>query len=170
MNQEEKNKLNKRLIKAASSGDLQLVKLLLNQGADIIDALNYASYYGNIEIVKYLLEQGADIHAENDEALKLAAESGNLEIVKYLVENGANLYANKDYSLKRASKNNRVKIIQYFLFDCDMKISKETKNWLQKNKQYETLKLIEKKDLLLRLDKNLIQKDSIDKFNKKVKI
>jgi len=48
-----------------------------------------AARNGHRELVKYLLEQGADLHAENDEALQLAAVNGHLEVVKYLLEQGA---------------------------------------------------------------------------------
>ena len=39
---------------------------------------------GRLEVVKYLIENGADIHAEDDYALKYSAINGHLEIVKYL--------------------------------------------------------------------------------------
>ena len=40
----------------------------------------------DLEKVKYLLEQGANLHDENEEALQRAAENGHLEVVKYLLE------------------------------------------------------------------------------------
>jgi ankyrin repeat protein len=44
---------------------------------------------GNLEIVKYLVESGADILADNNRAVRWAVRSGYLEVVKYLVESGA---------------------------------------------------------------------------------
>ena len=43
----------------------------------------------DLESIKYLLEQGANLQAENDQALRLAAENGHLKVVKHLVEQGA---------------------------------------------------------------------------------
>ena len=65
---------------------------------------------------------------------------------------------------------NHLEVLKYFLFDCQMEIKQETKNWLLKNNQYQTLELIEKRDLLLKLDKDIIPKDFINKLDKKVKI
>ena len=54
------------------------------------EQLVYALQYGDLERVKYLIENGADIHAEDDDALQLSACFGHLDVVKYLIENGAN--------------------------------------------------------------------------------
>ena len=90
--------------------------------------------------------------------------------MKYLVEKGADIHAENDYALRWATYKEQKKIINYFLFDCQMKIKQKTKNWLIKNNQKVVLDLIEKRDLLFKLDKNIIQKDSINKLDKKVKI
>ena len=50
-----------------------------------------ASYNGHLNIVKFLMEKGADKDIRNNRgssALNLAAYGGHLEIAKYLVENG----------------------------------------------------------------------------------
>ena len=172
MDKQEKKNLNQKLIEAAKSGNLEVVKYLVENGADIHAekdyALRLAAYNGHLDVVKYLVEKGVNIHADGDYSLKLATVNGNLEVVKYLVEKGADIYKNDDESLKMAS--NHLEVLKYFLFDCQMKIKKETKDWLIENNQYQTLELIEKRNLLLKLDKNIIQKDAIDKFNKKIKI
>ena len=76
------------LCKAADSGDLARVKLLVEAGADIHakddQALRRASEYGHLEVVKYLVGRGADIHALDDWALRRASEYGHLEVVEYL--------------------------------------------------------------------------------------
>lgn len=46
--------------------------------------LNWASENGYIEIVKLLLNEGADVHADNDTALRWASENGHSEVVKVL--------------------------------------------------------------------------------------
>jgi ankyrin repeat protein len=50
---------------------------------------------GHLEIVKLLLEHGADVNAKTayETALHLAAEKGHLEIVKFLLEHGADVNA-----------------------------------------------------------------------------
>ena len=54
-----------------------------------------ASENGHLEIVKYLVERGADLNAKANSkstALIYAYKEDHLEIVKYLVEHGANVY------------------------------------------------------------------------------
>ncbi len=56
--------------------------------------LAYASAYGNLEIVKVLIEAGADINGQvayGDVALIKAGEHGNQEIIEYLIEVGADV-------------------------------------------------------------------------------
>ena len=76
------------LLKAADSGDLARVKLLVEAGADIHAkddrALRLASNYGHLEVVKYLVGCGANIHAWDDGALRGASRNGHLEVVEYL--------------------------------------------------------------------------------------
>jgi len=91
------NKGNELLTQASASGELQLVKWLLQNGLDIHarheQSLSLAALNGRLEVVKYLVEQGADIHALDDHALRNAARYGYLKVVKYLVEHGANIHA-----------------------------------------------------------------------------
>ena len=136
-----------------------------------------AARKGNLELVQSLFSQGVNIHAYNDSALICSAMGGYLEIVKYLVEKGSDIHTNDDESLRFASLNGQFEVIQYFLYDCKMKIKKETKNWLIENRQRQTLQLIEKRDSIMKimknyekLNQNIIQKDSIDNLGKKVKI
>jgi ankyrin repeat protein len=49
------------------------------------DNLIQAAQYGNLESLKYLVENGADIHAKTNYAIRFSAKNGHLEIVKYLV-------------------------------------------------------------------------------------
>ena len=144
MDKQEKENLDQKLIEAAQNGDLVLVKSLLNQGADI--------------------------HAQDDEALFWAGQKGNLEIVKYLVKKGADIQTDNDCALKWAAAEGHLEVIKYFLFDCKMKVKQETKEHLKEKNQHKTLELIEKRDLLFKLDKDIIQKDSIDNFSNKIKI
>ncbi len=76
------------------------------------DLLEYAAGYGNLELVKYLIENGANVNADENEALRRAAEKGNLEILKYLVENGANI---SDLALIRAAIYGQLEIVKYLV-------------------------------------------------------
>jgi len=75
----------------------------------------YRKRYGNghIEIVKYLVENGADIHAYNDEALQLSTKKGHIGVVKFLVENGANIHVNDDIALRWSAENGHTEIVEY---------------------------------------------------------
>jgi ankyrin repeat protein len=104
------------LLRAALSGDLTVVRLLLAHGADPsiptfdnTTALMAASGVGwadgtlrefseddRLELVKFLLEKGGDINAANDHgitALHGAAFKGANKVVQLLVDRGADLAA-----------------------------------------------------------------------------
>ena len=76
------------LIKSAREGELEVVRLLLDRGADVHakndDALQWAAYNDHLEVVRLLLDRGADVHSMNDDALQWAAEMGHLEVVALL--------------------------------------------------------------------------------------
>jgi ankyrin repeat protein len=84
------NSLNNLLVKNAELGNTNLVKVLLNAGADVdVDdgwALRWASYKGHVEIVKVLLEAGADIGAcdGGKSAIYWANNEGHVEVVNIL--------------------------------------------------------------------------------------
>jgi ankyrin repeat protein len=83
-----KRNINELLFNASLDGSLEVVKYLVEQGADIHDNNDLVLIWarGHLEVVKYLVEQGADIHAKNDAALKWASENGYYEVVIYLKE------------------------------------------------------------------------------------
>ena len=95
---------------AADNGNMVIVKLLLNNGADVsVDggyAVAYSALKGHIDIVKYLISLGADVNkiVSDDGAiiketpLMYAAESGHVDIVKLLLDHGAKpLFTDDDY-------------------------------------------------------------------------
>ncbi len=99
--------VNKTLIYASASGEIEVVKLLLEAGADVNHqskkgntALMYASHNGHIEVVKLLLEAGAVADIQNNSgqtALSMARSRVSLgrdyrdytDIVRLLREAGA---------------------------------------------------------------------------------
>ena len=93
--------LNKKLIKNAMSGNLEIVKSLIEQGADVnakdIDgwtALIRSSKKGYLEVVKYLIDKGADVNAKTNNgttALMNSSDEEHLDIVKYLINKGADI-------------------------------------------------------------------------------
>jgi ankyrin repeat protein len=104
------------LMRAAYSGDIDVVRLLVEHGADPLvrnrdneTPLLAASGYGwidgysqgrsdaeRLETIAYLIELGADVNwACNDgiTPLMMAANFGNVEMIQYLVDQGADLAA-----------------------------------------------------------------------------
>lgn len=62
-----------------------------------------ASLKGDLELVKLLLENGADVDEVNfidSTPLNIAAQIGNLELVKLLLEKGANVNKSIEYLIK----------------------------------------------------------------------
>jgi len=117
--QEEKDQ---SLIEASENGHLEIVKYLLENGADVnqqveiegsgyeyedeeesiaysYTALMDASENGHLEVVKYLIQNGADVNTKDFKgctALAQASDKGHIEIVKLLIKNGADVNA-KNY-------------------------------------------------------------------------
>jgi ankyrin repeat protein len=91
------------LHRAAESGDIDMLKLLLEHGANVNaqqkndegngrTPLGSAARFGHGAAVRYLLAHGADAKLAGD-ALNFAVFQGNVEIVKALLEAGTELKA-----------------------------------------------------------------------------
>jgi ankyrin repeat protein len=88
---------------AASEGEMEIVRLLLDKGADINaqggeygTALHAAVLQGEMEIVRLLLDKGADVNAQRGPygaALQAAAWRGITKIVRLLLDKGADVSA-----------------------------------------------------------------------------
>ncbi|MBF0408407.1 MAG: ankyrin repeat domain-containing protein [Candidatus Riflebacteria bacterium] len=87
---------------AILAGKLEMVKFLLEEGADInkttkfdlLSPLRFAVDVKNTEILRLLLSQGADLSIRDREggtALHRAAFKGNLDAISLFLEKGANL-------------------------------------------------------------------------------
>ncbi len=82
------------LMYAAAAGDLEMARLLLENGVPInaqtnvgTTALMFAVAEGHVEMVRFLVENGADVHIQNGHnytALSLAEERGHQEVVDFL--------------------------------------------------------------------------------------
>lgn len=92
----------RKLIRAVADGDLEAVRLLLDQGADPNLwlggnlPLSKAAELGHVEIVSLLLDRGATIDQivqPLGNALIRASAKGHLEVVKLLVARGADVNA-----------------------------------------------------------------------------
>lgn len=120
---------------AAENGHLEIVKLLLEAGADVHAednyALRWAATNGHTEIVRLLLEAGADVHAQNKFALKWTAYKGHTEVVRLLLEAGADVHAGDNFALKWAARNGHTEVVELLLAagaDLERSI-----NWAHKN-------------------------------------
>ncbi|MBI5237044.1 MAG: ankyrin repeat domain-containing protein [Deltaproteobacteria bacterium] len=95
------------LYKAAHRGDIKEVESLLAQKADMEDknwALRTAAWEGHAEIVRILLDNGADVNAEDktmgDSVLSNAVMKGHVDITRLLLDRGANAnYRNHEMSV-----------------------------------------------------------------------
>ncbi len=80
---------------AADKGHTEVVKLLIDKGADVNfrenEALKYAANMGHTDTVKLLIERGADVNAQDGKALIEAAYEGHTDTIKLLIEKGADI-------------------------------------------------------------------------------
>ncbi|KAH8704430.1 ankyrin repeat-containing domain protein [Phaeosphaeriaceae sp. PMI808] len=91
------------LYAASEEGDEELMKLLLDRGANVNaqgghygNALQAASEEGDEELVKLLLDRGANVNAQGGHygnALQAASYGGHERIMKLLLDSGANVNA-----------------------------------------------------------------------------
>ena len=120
--------LNYQLIVASIDGDINAVKYLIEDGANVnwsdsygYTPLIFASRERHLEIVKYLVEKGANVNHGNNQGttpLIFASRDGHFDIVKYLVEHGANVNQsdNNGYPpLSWASNHEYLDIIKYLV-------------------------------------------------------
>ena len=111
--------MNHMLYEAAKYGYLDIVKYLVEHGANIhdsdYDTVCCASKYGHLEIVEYLVEHGANIYAWDDYPLRWASYNGHLDVVKYLVEQGSNIHTGHDFALREASSSGHLDVVKYLI-------------------------------------------------------
>jgi hypothetical protein len=74
------------LVEAVERCDIKEVKRQLRKGhVDDIDyALGIASFEGDLDIVKLLLDNGANIYADEDYPIRYAIQNRHQEVIDYL--------------------------------------------------------------------------------------
>jgi len=124
------------LREAAYSNNLDVVKYLVEKGADVNakDRFEHTPLYltSNPDVVKYLVEKGADVYAKDDDGMTplhavtlgyvtIKEEDDRLKIVKNLIEKGADVNAKDNDGttpLKFAIsniRNGRLDIMKYLI-------------------------------------------------------
>lgn len=108
---------------AANNGHLDLLKALVDVGANIEDRsnnwktpLNWAATWGHFSCVKYLVSAGANISsydAKGVTPLMAATQKGDIEIVQYLLDQGAdpvvkNVFNGTALSIARIQNNTQL--------------------------------------------------------------
>ncbi|WP_341814104.1 ankyrin repeat domain-containing protein [Wolbachia endosymbiont (group A) of Nomada flava] len=120
--------LDKKLLFAVVSRELNEIKNLISQGANLeakygdgSTPLHIASRNNYLDVLEYLVKSGANLEAKNRYGrtpLFIASWNGHLDIVKYLVENGANIEAQDAYNRKPlhiAVDANRLNVVNLLL-------------------------------------------------------
>ena len=113
---------------AASVGDVRIVELLLNNGANPDKrgsadrtALQYAAEKNHIAVARILLEFGADIDAYDNTRLTpliMAADRGYTDLGIYLIESGADVNIQHEQgwtALIDAASNGNMQLVQHLL-------------------------------------------------------
>lgn len=87
---------------AAIGGNLEIMKYLISQDADIYtidregsNLLHNSAANGHLDVVEYLIDHGFDVNAADgngNTALLFALQSGDIELVNYLLEQGAEIF------------------------------------------------------------------------------
>lgn len=128
--------INSEFVDAFESGNISLVKSLLNKGADINTENNYGGSALTVSLrnnrktlAKFLIEKGIDIHkieripGEEDEpyyksAFIIATEQNDTEMMRLLLKKGAKISYQSgcdDSPMSIASKNNNVEAIKLLI-------------------------------------------------------
>jgi ankyrin repeat protein len=115
---------------ASRRGHLEVVKALIEKGADVTaaggdfgSAIQAAAFGGHNEIISTLLENGGDVAQAGgcwDNALRAACGSGKLHTVKYLIDNGADIHYGSaedevPFALDAAAREGHIHIAKYLV-------------------------------------------------------
>jgi hypothetical protein len=104
---------------AAELGNIKMVELLLDSGADY-RSKEYEAYWvagekGNLHIMRFIIDRFAhELHQDDEWALRYAAELGILEVVKELVEDkNCDVHVLNDQAILLANRNDHQDVVDY---------------------------------------------------------
>ena len=125
------NQISPPLLRAVSSNRIALLQSAIRRGADLNvkngTALSRASYHGYLDIVKTLVNAGADI---NTGALASAVGGNHLPIIMFLIEEGADVNyqdSNGWTALMSSARDNNTTVLN-ILIDKDADIKAQDVN------------------------------------------
>ena len=127
------------IIEAANKGNIEVVKLLLKENADVniqdkngVTALMLASLNGHTHVVELLLKENADVNIKNKQgmtALNLASLKGHTHVVELLLKKNANVNIQDKHgvtALMLASLKGHTQIVELLLKEnADVNIQKK---------------------------------------------
>ena len=116
---------------AAASGDLDIVKKLVGEQPELVNAYNVdgfqplglAAFFGREQVAEFLLERGAEVNSASQNSMRVmplhsAAASQNLKIARSLLEHGADPNASQSDEFRpihEAAQNGQLEMVQLFL-------------------------------------------------------
>lgn len=113
------NFLNKCLIISCKTNKIEIVRFLVNIGADVrYDndlALRISSELGFYEIVRFLVIMQSDVNAFNGDALISACQNGHTKVVEFLLKNRANPTCMQNLAIEVACKNGHTEIVKLLI-------------------------------------------------------
>lgn len=103
------------LLLAVKNDDLKMVIKFISHGAHIDQskALIIASEKGYLNIVKFLIDRGANVNVENGLPLIRSSKNGHFNVVKFLIEKGANIHARDGEAYKQSYINKHYDIARF---------------------------------------------------------
>ena len=141
--------LNSSLVFASYGGRLNVVRLLIQNGAPVdskfpdeeydalctMSALEGACRRGHVSVAEFLIEKGADIHGRHTAVLPpihAAASSHNIKIVDLLLNKGANVNARdskRRTACHFATNNHSIDLVRRMIdADCDLELKDDDGN------------------------------------------
>jgi ankyrin repeat protein len=81
-------------------------------------ALIYASENGHLNVVKFLVDKGANIHTQEEKPLILACQDGYIDVVKFLVDKGANIHSRNEYAFISACYYGHLTVVKFLVDKC----------------------------------------------------
>jgi ankyrin repeat protein len=114
------------LHKAADLGQLDVVKLLLEKGADLEaktqwggTPLYVTAFRGQLEVAKYLVSKGADINIVTTDGwtpLTKCAELGHIQLAKFFINQGVDIWQKTQYgatAMERAVQTEQQAMVSF---------------------------------------------------------